>query len=119
VEYLLLHCFDDSVEPPSGDPTDEDLEFDRAIDAWVSELASSGVKHYGGHLRHAREAVTVRVRDGRALLTDGPFAETKEQIAGFDVLECASKEQAIEVAARHPTAKIGTFELRPFRPEQP
>jgi hypothetical protein len=47
-------------------------------------------------------------------VTDGPFAETKEQIAGIDVLECASLQEAIELAARHPTARAGTFELRPF-----
>jgi hypothetical protein len=48
------------------------------------------------------------------LVSDGPFAETKEQIAGFNVLECASMDEAIHVASRHPTARIGTFELRPF-----
>ena len=59
----------------------------------------------------------MRVRDGEVLLSDGPFAETKEQVAGFDVIECASMDEAIEIAARHPTAKVGTFELRPFWPE--
>jgi hypothetical protein len=48
-------------------------------------------------------------------MTDGPYAETKEQMAGYCVLECASLEEAIEVSSRHPTAKIGTFELRPFQ----
>ncbi len=54
------------------------------------------------------------VRGGEMLISDGPFAETKEQVAGFNVLECADLDEAIEVASRHPTAKIGTFELRPF-----
>jgi len=58
----------------------------------------------------------VRVRDGELLVTDGPFAETKEQIGGFDVLECASVDEAITVAARHPTVLTGTFELRELRP---
>jgi hypothetical protein len=48
------------------------------------------------------------------LVSDGPFAETKEQIAGFCVLECTDLDEAIEVASRHPTALIGTFELRPY-----
>jgi hypothetical protein len=48
------------------------------------------------------------------LVSDGPFAETKEQIAGFDLLQCADLDAALEVAARHPTARIGTFELRPL-----
>jgi hypothetical protein len=57
----------------------------------------------------------IRLRRGELMVTDGPFAETKEQIAGIDVLECASLQEAVELAARHPTARAGTFELRPFR----
>ena len=49
-------------------------------------------------------------------MTDGPFAETKEQIAGFDVLECADLDEAIDVAAKHPMARVGILEVRPFRP---
>ena len=52
------------------------------------------------------------MRRGDLLVSDGPYAETKEQMAGYAVLECDSMEQAIEVSSRHPTAKIGTFELR-------
>ena len=85
------------------------------MQAWVSEMESRGVKQYGGHLRPASDATTVRVRGGEVLVSDGPFAETKEQIAGFDVLECAGLDAAVEVAARHPTARIGTFELRPLQ----
>ena len=65
-------------------------------------------------LRPVASAVTVRVRGGEVLVSDGPFAETKEQIAGFNVLECADLDEAVAVASRHPTARIGTFELRPF-----
>jgi hypothetical protein len=54
------------------------------------------------------------VRDGEVLVTDGPFAETKEQVAGLNVLTCPSRAEAIEIAVRHPTARTGTFELRPF-----
>ena len=53
------------------------------------------------------DATTVRVRDGEVLLADGPFAETKEQIAGFDIVECADLDEAIEVAAKHPMARFG------------
>ena len=68
----------------------------------------------GGRLRPVSDATTVRVRGGEVLISDGPFAETKEQIAGFNVLERADLDEAIEIASRHPTAKLGTFELRPF-----
>jgi hypothetical protein len=58
----------------------------------------------------------VRGKDELAIVTDGPFAETKEQIAGFDLLECADLDEAIEIAARHPMARNGILEVRPFRP---
>jgi hypothetical protein len=114
LKYLMMHRFDETVGPPSGDPTPEELEEERAMDAWAAEMEERGVTLYGGFLRPAADAVTVRVRDGQVLCTDGPFAETKEQIAGFNVLDCVSKEEVIEIAARHPVAKVGTFELRPF-----
>jgi hypothetical protein len=113
MKYLLLHYFDESeldcpAEPDDTDPTE------RKLVAWIAEMESTGVKLHGGRLRPSTETVTLRVRAGERLLTDGPFAETKEQIAGFDVLECDSLAAAIEVASRHPTARAGTFELRPF-----
>jgi hypothetical protein len=55
------------------------------------------------------------VRESRAIVTDGPFVETKELIAGFDVLECADLDEALEVASRHPMARLGLLEVRPFR----
>ncbi len=111
MKFLLIHYFDKSdlsAQPDDTDPPEPELQ------AWVAEMEASGVKLHGGRLRPASETVTLRIRAGERLLTDGPFAETKEQIAGFDVLECDSLDQAIEVAARHPTARAGTFELRPF-----
>jgi hypothetical protein len=56
-------------------------------------------------------------RDGELLVADGPFAETKEQIAGFNIIECADLQEAIEVASAHPTTRHGTIEIRPFPPE--
>jgi hypothetical protein len=74
------------------------------------------VRLYGSELEPPASARTVRVRDKHAIVTDGPFAETKEQIAGFDVLECADLDEAIEVARRHPMARLGLLEVRPFWP---
>ncbi len=59
-------------------------------------------------------ATTVRVRNGELLVSDGPFAETKEVIVGYDLLECADLDEAIEVARTHPMARGGRLELRPF-----
>jgi len=115
MKYLLFHCLDETAELSPDDDSDvAGSAADRAVEAWDSEMEARGVKLAGGRLRPAGEARTVRVRGGEVLVSDGPFAETKEQIAGFNVLECADLDEAIEVASRHPTAKIGTFELRPF-----
>jgi hypothetical protein len=110
MKYLMIHCLDESSEPDLDEPVAEDPE----IEAWAAEMDERGMNLYGGHLRPVADAVTVRVRDGEVLVSDGPFAETKEQIAGFNVLECADLDEAVAVASRHPTAKIGSFELRPL-----
>jgi hypothetical protein len=73
-----------------------------------------GVRLLGRELEPPQAASTVRVRDGEALVSDGPFAETKEFMAGFDVLECADLDEAIEVAARHPSSWSKMIEIRPF-----
>ena len=78
-------------------------------------MDARGILVGGGVLAPPGEATTLRVRNGEVLAVDGPFAETKEQIAGYSVLECADLDEAIEVSARHPTARYGTFELRPAR----
>jgi hypothetical protein len=116
MKFLLIHYFDESdldfdAFPEDAAPADAGPEL-RELNAWVAEMESAGVKLHGGRLRPAAEALTLRIRGGERLLTDGPFAETKEQIAGFDVLECDSLEHALESAWRHPTARLGTFELR-------
>ncbi|HEY2314934.1 MAG TPA: YciI family protein [Streptosporangiaceae bacterium] len=110
MRFLLLHYFDESELDFAAEPDDAAPE----ETAWVTEMEATGVKLDGGRLQPSSEAVVLRIRAGERLLTDGPFAETKEQIAGFDVLECGSLAEAIEVAARHPTARSGTFELRQF-----
>jgi len=109
IQYLMLVCTDPAVDP---------REFARIepVDPWVAEMNGRGVRLYGSELEPPGSARTVRVRDSRAIVTDGPFAETKEQIAGFDVLECADLDEAIEVAGRHPMARLGILEVRPFWP---
>jgi hypothetical protein len=85
-----------------------------ATEAWVKEVDGSGVRLMGHELRPSSDATTVRVRNSEVLLADGPFAETKEQIAGFDIIECADLDQALDVAAKHPVARFGLIEVRPF-----
>jgi hypothetical protein len=102
---MMLVCVDESVEVSEEEalPT-----------AWVQEMDGRGVRQLGSRLRPVSDATTVQVRGGEVLLSDGPFAETKEQIGGFDLLECKDLDEAIEVASKHPGAKFGTIEVRPL-----
>jgi hypothetical protein len=106
--YMMLVC---------TDPADEPREFARVepVEPWATEMSSRGVRLFGSELEPPGSARTVRGKDPRAIVTDGPFAETNEQIVGFDVLECADLDEAIEVAAGHPMARAGIVEVRPFR----
>lgn len=104
MKYMLLVCGDDTADASGMTP----------VEPWVEDLGDRGVRLHGHRLALPAEAVTVRVRGGEVLRSDGPFAETKEYVAGFDILECDSMEEAIEAAARHPVATIGAMEVRPF-----
>jgi hypothetical protein len=105
VRYLLLIRADPTIEPPEevGD-----------IDVWFEEIAKRGARLDGDRLQPPAAAKTVRLRGGSRLITDGPFAETKEVIAGYDVIDCETEEQAIEIAGLHPVAAFGSVEVRPF-----
>jgi hypothetical protein len=105
VRYLMLVCVDESTEVSSEEalPT-----------SWVQEMDRRGVRQFGSRLRPVSDATTVQVRGGEVLVSDGPFAETKEQIGGFDLIECTDLDEAVEVASKHPGAKFGTIEVRPL-----
>lgn len=87
------------------------------VEDWASEMDAKGIRLMGSRTRMASDATTVRVRNREVLLTDGPYAETKDLMAGFDILECADLDEAVEVASRHPMAWAGAIELRPFWPD--
>jgi hypothetical protein len=95
---------------------DEKPEAPGDIAAWLEEMGRTRKRVTGNRLRNKREAKTVRMRKGKLLVTDGPFAETTEVIVGFDILECDSMEEAIAVAAKHPMARAGRIEVREFWP---
>ena len=101
-----------------GRPAPEDLAvIQREIPGWVQEMGGRGIQLLGGELELPETAATVRVRDGEMLVTDGPFAETKEFMAGFDLLECADLDEAIEVAAKHASSWFQAIEIRPLAEE--
>ncbi len=110
MKYMLLICTDENLEL---DPA-EKARIPAAAEAWVKEMDGRGVRLQGNTLAAISEATTVRVREDEVLIADGPFAETKEQIAGFDILECRDLDEALEVAAKHPVARFGAVEVRPF-----
>jgi hypothetical protein len=103
VRYLLLVCVDESIQVSPEDS---------AVEPWLAEMDRRGARLEGHQLRPVSDATTVR--EGGRLVSDGPFAETKEQIAGYDVIECADLDEAIEIASKHPVAKFGSIEVRPF-----
>jgi hypothetical protein len=108
MRYLLLICTDGPVTPKPG------VDLAAATDAWVEEMDGRGVRLSGGPLRPVSDATTVRVREGEVVLADGPFAETKEHVGGYDLIECADLDEAIEVASKHPMAEFGMIEVRPM-----
>lgn len=106
MKYMMFVCTDTEPE------TDESRVPD--INAWVAENDAAGRRLDGNVLASPPAATTVRVRGGELLLSDGPFTETKELIVGYDILECADLDEALEVARNHPMAWNGRIELRPF-----
>jgi hypothetical protein len=83
------------------------------VDVIMKELSESGELVGGEALADASQSKTVRVRDGVPATTDGPFAEAKEQLAGYIMVECESPERAVEIAARWPDARYFAMEVRP------
>jgi hypothetical protein len=110
MQYLMFVCIDESVELSP----EEGAQMGVAADAWVEEMTRRGIRLAGQRLRPVSDATTVQVRGGEVMIADGPFAETKEQIAGYDIIDCADLDEAIEVASRHPVAAFGKLEVRPF-----
>jgi hypothetical protein len=105
----MFVCFDEAEEPSAE-------ELDRRYAAYTSfqdELAARGQLVSRERLRPTATSTTVRRRDGGLVVADGPFAETKEQIAGFFIVECEDLDEAIELAAKIPAVDHGTIEVRP------
>ena len=112
MKYMLIHCIDENAE--RNRKPGEYEQGSPAIEDWITEMEGRGVLLHGDRLRYVSDAATVRVRSKELLVSDGPFAETKEQIAGYDVIDCTDLDEAIEIASKHPTAWWGTIEVRPI-----
>ena len=113
-EYLL------SVYMTEGQPTPSEEEIQQAykdVDVFNEELKASGAWVFAGGLHPADTATVVRVKDGEVLTTDGPFAETKEQLGGFWVVEAPDLDAALQLAAKATVACRQPVEVRPFQDE--
>jgi hypothetical protein len=109
MRYVLLVCDDEGVELTQEQADRRYAEYTAVQD----EMEARGVLRGRERLRPTSSSTSVRVRDGGLVIADGPFAETKEQIAGFYVLDCNDLDEAIEIAAKIPAARSGTIEVRP------
>jgi hypothetical protein len=112
MRYLLMITGDESGRAAVSD--EENAATLDEYGEWVKAMADRGILQGGERLRPVADATTVRVRDGEVLATDGPFAETKERLGGYFLVDCTDLDQAIEVAAKIPGARTGSVEVRPI-----
>jgi hypothetical protein len=112
MQYLLMIATDERAY--AALPADVLAENTEAYDKFGAEMAERGVLLGGQRLRPTTDATCVQVRDGKVITADGPFAETKEQLGGYFLVDVADLDEALEVAAKIPTATVGTIEVRPI-----
>ena len=112
MRYLLAIYGDEQAFATATET--ENAAVEDAYDTFTKDIVDRGLFQSGEALQPTSTATTVRVRDGRTLTTDGPFAETKEQLGGYYVVDCKNLDEAIEVAARIPGATQGSIEVRPI-----
>jgi len=113
MKYLALVYYNEQIMTEMSQQEWDALN--RDCMACVQDLTASGHFLDGAPLKSTETSTTVRVRDGKALITDGPFAETKEQLAGFYMLEARDMNEALRLAEKIPPARFGSVEIRPVR----
>jgi len=111
MEYVLLIYLNEEEETRRSEA--EKQQIFKEFAAFTQDVIKSGHRKAGGPLEFTRTASTVRVRDGKTMVTDGPFAETKEQLGGYVLIEAKDLDEAISIAARIPSSKFGSTEVRP------
>ena len=108
---FMLFTYRDSGVPLTSE---QRATIPAAVEAWCTEMDARGVRLQGEVLTPPGGAKTIRVRDGEVIISDGPITAATVQIAGFNILDCADMDEALEVASKNPGAGFGTLELRPF-----
>ena len=112
MKYLLMIYSDEKVWA-AFPPEQQQVEYKRYTE-YSEWLGEQGLYVAGDALASTEQATTVQLRDGKTATTDGPFAETKEQLGGYYIVEAENLDRAIEAAARCPGAEYGTIEVRPI-----
>lgn len=112
MRYALLIYTNEAEEPDMSGAAGQEIM--AAYGAFTEEVTKVGVMEGGDALESVTAATTVRVRNGQRLTTDGPFAETKEQLGGFYILKCQNLDEALDYAAKIPGAQRGCIEVRPI-----
>ena len=111
MQYICLIYSDEAVGPKPGTP--EFGPYMQAYQEFTARIQADGVFVAGDALQPSAAATTVSLETGKAIMTDGPFAETKEQLGGYYLLDCDNLDSALDYAAMIPTAKHGRVEVRP------
>ena len=111
MRYMLLHCVDEGIELSP----DQAAEVGVSTSAWIERTIRDGVAVHGAYLEPICEARTVRLRASEVLVADGPFAETKEHLLGFYLVEADGLDVALDWAAKMPILRYGTVEVRPVK----
>ena len=114
MKYLLLICDDEKIWEKMPDAEQKAIYAEYG--QFTEQIKASGNMITGAQLQPTSTATSVRIRDGKRLVTDGPFAETREQLGGYYLIEANDLDEAIGIAARIPSAKMGTIEVRPLVP---
>ncbi len=115
MQYALLFYLQDEAQPECL-PEQERAAFAAEMGGLTEAMRQAGILRGQQRLHMPEAATTLRVSDGKTLVVDGPFAETKESLAGFFVVECGDMDEALSWAARVPIARLGSIEIRPLRP---
>ena len=118
MHYMLL-IMGDETKMNTATAADDDTGMSPAYHAYNTALVKAGVMRGGERLRPTSASTTVRVRDKKAVVLDGPYAETQEQLGGYYLIDVPSLDEAIEWAKRCPAAEFGTIEVRPIWPTRP
>ncbi|MHC4956206.1 MAG: YciI family protein [Planctomycetota bacterium] len=112
MRYMLLIATEEALD--AGRSPDEEMALMQAYGAFSEELQAAGAMLGAERLRPTSASTTVRVRDGETMVTDGPFAETKEYLGGYYMIEAADLDEAVAWAAKIPSARFGCVEVRPI-----